>query len=88
MSWRINSHDVYPDLDECRFPTREVAEEIAEVIDLVGTEYCGLSSIEEIEGEPQFASADDYFAVTWPAYPGQKPAEVSWEDWLDQHDLA
>lgn len=87
MSYRVNSNDVYPDLDECRFPSREVAEEIADVVEHVGTEYCSLN-VEEAEGEPHFATADEYFSVTWPAYPGPKPPEVSWEDWLDQHNIA
>lgn len=107
MAYRINSNDVYPDLDECRFPSREVAEEIADVVEHVAancerqrvrmfgeklhrrrkTEYCSLN-VEEAEGEPHFATADEYLSVTWPAYPGPKPPEVSWEDWLDQHNLA
>lgn len=86
MSFRINSHDAYPDLDECRFPSREVAEEIAEVIEIVGTEYCSLS-VEEIDGEPQFESAHEYFDTTWPQYPGQPPEGMSWESWLKLNDL-
>jgi hypothetical protein len=86
MSYRVNSNDVYPDLDECRFPSREVAEEIAEVVEECGTEYCSLT-VEEAEGEPQFENALDYFAVTWPGYPGACPEGVSWEDWLTQNNV-
>lgn len=79
-SFWLETHSQDDDLEECRFPTREQAEEVAIAAEYGGDGYMVPVVMESTD--PPNITAEDYLAAAWPDYPGPVPAGVDPTDWF------